>query len=84
MEIKWKNYKDEKPTEEGIYLWAQNHWDTKNYKGQRVFTGSVRTAYWKSARFWDGTHGLIDPNQWAEIPCPPKAKRPLDDLIYEI
>lgn len=84
MEIEWKKYKTEKPMKEGMYLWAQNNWNTRNTRGERVLTESVRIAYWKGNCFLDGSHKLIDPDQWVEVPIPPKAKRPLDDLNYEI
>jgi len=84
MEIEWNVYVNKKPTKEGLYLWAENNWNTRDLKGQRVFSGSVRTAYWSCRGFRDGSHGLIDPDMWAEVPKPAKAERPLDDLAYEI
>lgn len=84
MKIKWKWFKDEKPKKPGRYLWAANNWDVRNEDSDRVHTDNVNVYYWNGSSFLDGSHQMIDPDQWVEVPRPEKIPRPTDDLTYQI
>jgi hypothetical protein len=74
--MQWIDFKNQKPTEEGQYLWAQNNWDSRKTSGERVLTRSVRIAYWNGKAFRADEHTIISPDQWAPLPMPEPALKP--------
>ena len=66
----YKHFKKEKPPQNGKYLWCENNWMANDINNRPVHRISVRIAYWDGNKFWDGDRGLVDPDQWSEIPLP--------------
>jgi len=74
VSVNYVNFNKEKPPKKGTYLWALNNWWTKGVGGGQVHTCEVEVCYWDGNKFFHGSHRLIDPDQWADIPYP----RPVD------
>ena len=71
------DYKETPPSKPGRYLWVENNWNATNIDGEPVHHLSVRIARYADGR-WDGDEcrGLIDPDQWAEVPLPDVPPKP--------
>ena len=78
IEVEWKCFKEEKPGKAGIYLWSVNNWRTADMRGNKVHSYNVKAYYWSgpSGGFFEGDHGVISPDQWAEYPFPKKIEKP--------
>ena len=74
--MNWVKYKNRKPTEAGLYMFALNHWRATDLAGNPVHTYSVSTAFFNGICWKDGDHTLIDPCHWARIPFPEAAYQP--------
>ena len=71
----YKDFKKEKPEKKGQYLWCENNWRSTDIYDRPIHRFSVRIAYWSGKGFSDLDRGLIDPDQWAEIPLPKTAEQ---------
>jgi hypothetical protein len=78
--IEWHDFKTDPPTSGGQYLWAQNNWDATDEGGNPVLQYGVFSGYYRKrvTNYWtnESSEGIHDPDMWAEMPRPPRAKRP--------
>jgi len=87
--IEWHDFKTNPPASGGQYLWAQNNWDATDEGGNSVLQYEVFSGYYRkrATNYWtnQSSEGIHDPDMWAEMPRPPRAKRPeISDTQKEI